>query len=213
MKCVKRISAILLVLVFVFLLSACGSNEPLVGKWSYNMDFDKYAESLKTTILSSIEEDKKLIYEELFKVFDGCTIDLTMEFKDDKTFDLDIDKESLNAAVEKIKEKMKSVVIEAQKKAGMSDKDLEAKGTTIDQLVESLSNSFDVDQMTKGFKASGSYVHDGDKLYLFDGDEKDDSKYLEIELDDNEFKITKIEGDILGFKGVENLLPMTFVKA
>ena len=48
---------------------------------------------------------------------------------------------------------------------------------------------------------------------MFTGEEKDDSKYLEIDMKDNEFDVTKVEGDISGFKGVDDLLPMTFKKA
>ena len=213
----KRITAVLLVVIFAVSLCACSPGNPLAGKWNYNLKFNDIIESYVKNSINSADESQKAMYEELYKAFDDCDVMLTMEFNNDKSFKLAIDEDSAQASIVKIKENMKTAIPNAFKAMGMSDevfeKYLKSQNKTVEDLVNQFTEEFSVDQLTKGVGASGNYELEDNKLFLFSGDERVDANYCEVEIKGNELSITKVNGTVEGFKSVENILPMKFTKA
>ncbi len=215
MKLMKSVTALLLAAAIIFLVCACSPKEPLIGKWSYELPFSDIVQSYVKNVIDSADNSQKAMYEELFKAFDGCTVNLVLEFKNDNTFNYAPDKDSAVASVEKIKDNLKTAIPAAYKAIGLGDEEfgayLKAQGKTINELVEEMSKEFSVDKLTNGVQASGIFAHEGNRLYLFK-DEKDDSKYCEITLEGDKLTVTKVVGEVDGFKNVEKLLPMKFTK-
>ena len=213
----KRITAVLLVVIFAVSLCACSPGNPLAGKWNYNLKFSDIVDSYVKNSIQSADESQKAMYEELYKAFDDCDVMLTMEFNNDKSFKLAVDDESAKSAIEKIKENMKTAIPNAFKAMGMSDevfeKYLKSQNKTVEDLVNQFTEEFSVDQLTKGVGASGSYELEDNKLFLFTGDKRVDANYCEVEIKGNELSITKVNGTVEGFKNVNDLLPMKFKKA
>ena len=213
----KRITAVLLVVIFAVSLCACSPGNPLAGKWNYNLKFNDIIESYVKNSIQSADESQKAMYEELYKAFDDCDVMLTMEFNNDKSFKFAVDDESAKSAIEKIKENMKTAIPNAFKAMGMSDevfeKYLKSQNKTVEDLVNQFTEEFSVDQLTKGVGASGYYELEDNKLFLFTGDKRVDDNYCEVEIKGNELSITKVNGTVEGFKSVENILPMKFTKA
>jgi len=213
----KRITAVLLVVIFAVSLCACSPGNPLAGKWNYNLKFSDIVDSYVKNSIQSADESQKAMYEELYKAFDDCDVMLTMEFNNDKSFKLAIDDESAKSAIKKIKENMKTAIPNAFKAMGMSDevfeKYLKSQNKTVEDLVNQFTEEFSVDQLTKGVGASGNYELEDNKLFLFTGDKRVDANYCEVEIKGNELSITKVNGTVEGFKSVENILPMKFTKA
>ena len=213
----KRITAVLLVVIFAVSLCACSPGNPLAGKWNYNLKFSDIVDSYVKNSIQSADESQKAMYEELYKAFDDCDVMLTMEFNNDKSFKLAVDDESAKSAIEKIKENMKTAIPNAFKAMGMSDevfeKYLKSQNKTVEDLVNQFTEEFSVDQLTKGVGASGNYELEDNKLFLFTGDKRVDANYCEVEIKGNELSITKVNGTVEGFKSVENILPMKFTKA
>ncbi len=213
----KRITAVLLVVIFAVSLCACSPGNPLAGKWNYNLKFNDIIESYVKNSIQSADESQKAMYEELYKAFDDCDVMLTMEFNNDKSFKLAIDEDSAQASIVKIKENMKTAIPNAFKAMGMSDevfeKYLKSQNKTVEDLVNQFTEEFSVDQLTKGVGASGNYELEDNKLFLFSGDERVDANYCDVEINGSELSITKVNGTVEGFKSVENILPMKFTKA
>ena len=213
----KRITAVLLVVIFAVSLCACSPGNPLAGKWNYNLKFNDIIESYVKNSINSADESQKAMYEELYKAFDDCDVMLTMEFNNDKSFKLAIDEDSAQASIVKIKENMKTAIPNAFKAMGMSDevfeKYLKSQNKTVEDLVNQFTEEFSVDQLTKGVGASGNYELEDNKLFLFSGDERVDANYCDVEINGSELSITKVNGTVEGFKSVENILPMKFTKA
>ena len=213
----KRITAVLLVVIFAVSLCACSPGNPLAGKWNYNLKFNDIIESYVKNSINSADESQKAMYEELYKAFDDCDVMLTMEFNNDKSFKLAIDEDSAQASIVKIKENMKTAIPNAFKAMGMSDevfeKYLKSQNKTVEDLVNQFTEEFSVDQLTKGVGTSGYYELEDNKLFLFTGDKRVDANYCEVEIKGNELSITKVNGTVEGFKSVENILPMKFTKA
>lgn len=215
MKIIKSAVTLLLVAVLAFSVCACSPKDPLIGKWCYELPFSDIVQGYVKNAVDSADNSQKAMYEELFKAFDGCTINLILELKNDNTYSYTPDKESALASVEKIKENLKTVIPAAYKAIGLGDDEfsafLKAQGKTVDDLVKEMSSEFSVDKLTKGVQASGKFVHEGDKLYLFK-DEKDEAKYCEITLDGDNLTVTKVVGEVDGFKNAEKRLPIKFKK-
>ena len=216
MKNLKKITAIVLALIIIASLAACSGGNSIVGKWNYDLQFKDLVESMVKQNLSTSDEKTEAMYDELFKAFDDCSVIVTLEFKDDGTFTFAADKASAEAAVEKVKANLKTAIPKAYAAMGVSEDDfdryLKLQGKTIDDLVAEFSKQFNVSSFDT-MESSGKYVLEGNKLYMYTGDTKNDSEYCEIEMKGNEFDITKVNGDIESLKGVDSLLPMKFTKA
>ena len=210
----KKITASVLALIMIISLAACGGNS-IVGKWNYELPVKGIVEN---TVKNSTSDDDAIrqAYNELYKAFDGCKIIMSLELNSDGTYSFAPDKEAAEATLKQVKENLKTVLPKAYMAMGVTEEQFKqyliSNNQTIDQMVESVSGQLDIKSFT-GMGSSGKYVFEDSKLYMFTGEEKDDSKYLEIDMKDNEFDVTKVEGDIAGFKGVDKLLPMTFKKA
>ena len=99
----KRITAVLLVVIFAVSLCECSPGNPIAGKWNYNIKFSDIVDSYVKNSIQSADESQKAMYEELYKAFDDCDVMLTMEFNNDKSFKFAVDDESAKSAIEKIK--------------------------------------------------------------------------------------------------------------
>lgn len=211
----KKITASVLALMMIISLAACGGNT-IVGRWNYELEVKDIVENSVKNSVNETDSTQQAMYDELFKAFDGCTIILSLELNADGTYHFAPDKESAEEAMKQVKENLKTVLPKAYMAMGLTEEQfkqyLVSKKQTLDQMVESVAGRFDIGSLT-GSESYGQYVFEDGKLYMYTGKEKDDSAYLETKLSGNELEVTKVEGEISGFKGVENLLPMTFKKA
>lgn len=216
MKRINRITALFFALVMITALAACSPKNPLSGKWKHGLEYKKIVENIVKTSLDTVDQNQREMYEELYKAFDGCTVDLVMEFRDDNTFDFSADKESALKSIAKIQENMKTAIPNAYKAIGLGDEEFEAylkaQNKTVDDLVKDFTEDFSVENLTSGVGNSGEYLLEGDKLYLFKDGKKDENSYIVISLDEDKFAITEIVGEVEGFRSVDKLLPMEFTK-
>lgn len=216
MNNLKKITAFVLALMIVVSLAACGgqsegedeSDKAIVGNWNHELVYRDYIDKVFQQSQGSVDPKLQVFYDELYKAFDGFKINVILELKDDGTFVFTPDNESVKAAVEKVKENLKNVIPNALKAIGITDEQMKARGVSIDDMVNKINEGIDK------FNYSGEYFYKDNKLYLYDeGKERNDSQYLDIELNDNEFIVKKINGDVKGFQGLNALLPITFKKA
>lgn len=211
MKChIKRVTAFVLALMLIASLAACGcEREPsIVGKWNYELSLKDFIENVVQLNKDSFDQSIQVVYDEMIKAFDKYSIKVILELKDDGTFSFAPDVDAAITAVDKVKEKLESVITKALKLIGFSEEQIKAKINSMDDIMNGI-----IGEINR-LDYSGKYVYEDKKLYLFDeGKEKNNSQYLDIELDNNEFTVTKINGDVKGFQGMDALLPMTFKRA
>lgn len=211
MKChIKRVTALVLALMLIISFAACGcEREPsIVGKWNYELSLKDFIENVVQLNKDSFDQSIQVVYDEMIKAFDKYSIKVILELKDDGTFSFAPDVDAAIAAVDKVKEKLESVITKALKLIGFSEEQIKAKINSMDDIMNGI-----IGEINR-LDYSGKYVYEDKKLYLFDeGKEKNNSQYLDIELDNNEFTVTKINGDVKGFQGMDALLPMTFKRA
>ncbi len=212
-KHIKKITAMVLALMIIVSLAACGgqnesaSDKSIVGKWNHELVYRDYIDKVYQKNQGSVDPKLQVFCDELYKAFDGFKINVILELKDDGTFTFSPDDESVKAAVEKVKENLKTAIPDAFKAIGITDEQIKARGISVDDMVNTINEGID------NFNYSGEYFYKDNKLYLYDeGKERNDSQYLDIELDDNEFIVKKINGDVKGFQGLDALLPITFKK-
>ena len=210
MKKLTKILALVLALTLVLSLAACGKGDSIVGTWKYNVDFQK-----AMSAASGESEGFEEMAEQLGDVFEGLTMVMVMDLKEDNTFTLSFDEASVKAAAEGMKSKMtEALPALVASMYGMSEdelKDLLAQqGTSMDELIAQMSEEFNSDEMAEELKdatVSGTYAYADGKLTL-KAEEGED--VMTVELKGNELKVTDLTGsDVEDYKV---LLPMTFNK-
>lgn len=232
MKTITKIAALLMAVLMIAALAACGETKApsIVGKWSYNLDLQKMMEStMASSGASSLSDDQQKLMEKYASAFAGCEMLMYLEFTEDGKYIASIDKDSATAAFNKAKEALKTIIpsLYAQM-MGMTEEEfekyLEQQGMSKDQMIESALSSMNVEEMANQ-ENKGAYRLEGDKLYL-DSDKSEDetdaeaesateaeAHYLTISLTADELSITDISGtdDSEGSALLKKeLLPMVF---
>ena len=192
MKKTLSVVALLLAVVMIAMCCvACGEEKEatIIGKWTTEIEFDKYMDAMPGMVAEAGE-----MGEALKEGLAGVSLKMLITFNEDGTFVLAGDKDSAEAASDKIKTALTSA--------------LGAMGLS-EEMISLVAYQFDISSMVDGQK--GKYEIDGSKLYLYTEDEpKDDSKYLEFELSSSELKVTKVVGEVESVP--EKLLPLVLTK-
>lgn len=229
----KRLICIVLALMMVMALCACGASEDegtsrrrssktaedagaaeqtteateaeptLVGEWEAYLDMTDY---LNDMLAEEIGEDD---------IIDDFSVRMTMKFKDDGTVTLKVDKDHLEDVVNDFADKFWTVFLDIMaEEYGMDVKELETtladSGVTKDTLVEEMDieSAFEDVEDMKGY-----WMLDGDELFIAeDEDDVEDADPVEIEFDDNDtFSIIGGDGlDDLDEEMIELFLPIVF---
>lgn len=192
MKKTLSVVALLLAVVMIAMCCvACGDDKDaaVVGKWTTEIEFDKYMDSMP-----GMGEEAGEMGDVLKETLSGVTVKLYVTLNEDGTALISADKDSAEAASDKIKNALTSA--------------LAAMGMP-QEMIDSTASMFDISSMVDGQK--GKYEVDGNKLYVYEEDgQKDDSRYLEFEVSSSELKITKVVG--VDEQIPENLLPLVLTK-
>lgn len=209
----KRTVALLIAVLLVFSLAACGENNSgntdsteaqvsteantsIVGTWKYKLDFKTVLEGQK----EAAYEGQEALYESMLKAFEGITIDLFFEFDENNGYKFYADEESAKQAVDKLKERIIDILPDMFEAMGISKDDynkyLEESGMTAEQLAASYTQNMDADSFTD-MSAEGTYKAEDGKLCLSDGNEKiDENAYISYELSGNKLTFTAYSGDV-----------------
>ena len=103
----KKAIYLVLTLCLVFSLTACAGKASIVGTWKYTMDYNKLMESMSEEEGTDAEdEDMKGLVDAMNKLFEGLTMVIVLDLKEDNTFTMSTDEASMKAANELIKERM-----------------------------------------------------------------------------------------------------------
>lgn len=182
----------------------------IVGTWQYNMDFGK--------LLKAIQEDAATgeSANSLPDLYDGLSVLLILDFREDGTFLATADEASVAEAGRELEEKLIYVLPELIAALnGMTPEEYEARlaeeGLTMDDMVAQYAEEVNAENRFDDMlnAAAGTYAYDGDLLYLTSED--GDTLVCTVELSAGELKFTDIEGET--GDAPDGLLPLIFVRS
>lgn len=179
MKKITKLTVLLLAMVMVLSLCACGGNDAgkaLVGTWALDCDLadamsdelgSDYADfnaPLKLTLLFDFNEDgtyKMYIEESSFVESFNSWVDAFLDYSVEMTYD----------------------IFEAQ---GMSREEtdevvMQNFGMSVEEYMrETVASSLDASDLARSVESTGTYETKGNKLYLAEGSSKIDEHYYDI---------------------------------
>lgn len=218
MKKISAILALVLVLAMVFSLTACAKTT-IVGTWKYNMDLGKalLAEAESQTGETQDAEKaaaQKAMIDGMKKIYDGISMTIILDLKEDKTFTMKMDEEAMKAVAEKFKEQAKAAAPDMLK--AMFGEDtlnalLEAQGKTLEEYAAEYAEEMSLDDADFN-EVKGTYTFEEGKLVLTPDDKDEKPVTMVAELSAKELKVTSIEGDDEAVESFKSVLPMVFSK-
>ena len=211
MKKLTKLLALVLALALVFSLTACAGKTSIVGTWKYTMDYNKLMESMSETEGTDAEdEDMKGMLDAMNKLFEGLTMVIVLDLKEDNSFTMSTDEASMKAANELIKERMPDFLKSMFGEDGL--KAMLGEGQTMDDLVNNYAEEFNTDDMEME-ETKGTYTYADGKLVLTP--EGEEAATMTVELSAKELKVTAIdakEDDEDMMEAFSKMLPMVFTK-
>ena len=183
----------------------------IVGSWRGDFDLTK----MMFAVMDSYEDSG--LSEEQFnlikKLYKDLSITMTLEFKDDSTCVSATDKASADAVIEQLKANIKNNLGEVLSMYGVTESELADYGYTTDTFVESFLSELDTDSFE--VTATSQYRLDGNKLYMYEEGNFDDSQYVIVDVTASTLSITDIVSPDIDDAGSYNIfskaiLPMVF---
>lgn len=211
MKKLTKLLALVLALALVLSLTACAGKASIVGTWKYTMDYNKLMESMSEEEGTDAEdEDMKGLVDAMNKLFEGLTMVIVLDLKEDNTFTMSTDEASMKAANELIKERMPDFLKSMFGEDGLNA--MLGEGQTMDDLVNNYAEEFNTDDMEME-ETKGTYTYADGKLVLTP--EGEEAATMTVELSAKELKVTAIdakEDDEDMMEAFSKMLPMVFTK-
>lgn len=218
MKTCKKFLAVLLCVLMIGSLAACGSaSNPVLGAWSWEINLsDKMGDALSEMNLDALPENELIIY-------------ANFVFGEDGVFTLSFDQSATAASAEAYLGELVDIMVEYMygvgEKNNMSREDFDAfcekqYGASTKEYIQSMvDDSFDVDSIVSGLDVQDTYYYkvDGDKIYV--ADEKEgvigSDEYITFSVTDSTMTIYSFPDEILDEDTLETLdvtLPITLIK-
>lgn len=186
----KKIVSVLLVLVMVLSMAACGAakKDPLVGTWKGSIDMTKLlTETLEAEGMTMPEGAPAIGF------------DMILTFTEEGTVTLGVDEASVTAMATKLVDFMLEITMSELKGQGI---DLSALGIDEETLRAQLEQSFDVNDLTGSLDLAenGYYLYKDGKIYAGDtkeelSDVSESEDYMVVELSGNQMSILDIISD------------------
>ncbi len=210
-KNLTKLVSILMVLVMMVGLSGCSNEKNAVlGSWKASMNLAEY-------LNQGIAQEDATAAEYLS--VDSFYLTMVLTFKEDNTYTITLDENSVDAAVEQLKIDirggMEKYLVDMMAQMGVVmtiDEIMKASNTTMDKLMDEFFSDEMVEQMVGGTSSEGKFKAKSGRIFLSAG--------LDYEVDPNVYGIYKVDGStltILDYVGEdENFLgmyPLTFTKA
>lgn len=214
----KRTISITLILAMLFSLmigvTGCGGSnekEKFVGKWQAEVDF---TDEMNKSFADDADMAEYLSVSE-FKL----TMDFT--FNEDDTYEIAVNEESFNKAMEGIGSEFKSGMdryfadaIAAEGLDMSVDEFCEATGLDLDAMIDEILGAFDFAMLADEARSEGKYEVEKGKLYTSDSKDTavDKSFYEAYEFAGEDLKITEMVGGKPADEFAASLYPITLKK-
>lgn len=226
MKNTVKLISLILTLALVLSFAACSNAPKIAGTWSYTIDLKQALEASGELGTASEElgsEDVQALHELLSELVDGVSLSMVLDLKKDGTYTSRIDETSAQAASDAVQGRLNELLpgfFSTMFGVPVEELDdaLRPLGTSLEDLQKSMVNEnslFNTGELVNRFAeegGKGTYRYEDGKLFLTeDGKTEDPAQYLAVELGDNEFKVTAVNG-VKSFQELEKLVPLVFTR-
>lgn len=185
----KKITAMLLCLVLVLSLCACGAKENLVGTWKANIEL---ADLMNKEIAASGDEAMAEAMN-----LESFQLPLILELREHGTCTMKVDPEAMAASADKLAadltEGLKAYFVTMLQQQGLEVEDptevLTAMGLDLDALVAEMKDQFLSEDTFAEFTMESKYKAEDGKIYFSDD--------LESEINADEYNTYTLKGDTL----------------
>lgn len=185
----KKITAMLLCLVLVLSLCACGAKENLVGTWKANIEL---ADLMNKEIAASGDEAMAEAMN-----LESFQLPLILELREDGTCTMKVDPEAMAASADKLAadltEGLKAYFVTMLQQQGLEVEDptefLTTMGLDLDALVAEMKDQFLSEDTFAEFTMESKYKAEDGKIYFSDD--------LESEINADEYNTYTLKGDTL----------------
>ena len=185
----RKITAMLLCLVLVLSLCACGAKENLVGTWKANIEL---ADLMNKEIAASGDEAMAEAMN-----LESFQLPLILELREDGTCTMKVDPEGMAASADKLAadltEGLKAYFVTMLEQQGLDVEDptefLTAMGLDLDALVAEMKDQFLAEDTFAEFTMESKYKAEDGKIYFSDD--------LESEINADEYNTYTLKGDTL----------------
>lgn len=178
----KKVLALVLALVLVLSLAACGGSS-IIGKWVSDYELKPiYDSKVDSSIKSSESKLLSTIYENLRSSYENITIKEIFQINNDNTFKLYFDTGNAKKTMdERISEIVTKTIKEDKFGSRLGDE-------AVNTLINDIKNNMDLEKVFSN-KVEGNCKIDGNKFYF----DKDDT---------STYAVFSMKGDILSFSDV-----------
>lgn len=152
-----------LIVSLVLTLSACGGGGNFIGKWKTTVDL---SELINTSIAAEDAEMAKYLR------VDGFAVDWSFTFNKDGTYASETDDASAEKATENLRKSLEDGMYDYLKSViqdqgvGISvEEALEASGQSMEQLMDEMMESFDMDAILADLNVKGKFLVEKGVLY------------------------------------------------
>lgn len=213
MKKITRLLALVLALALALTMAACGSksaSNSIVGNWKCPLDFDKIIDEMKKEDSGSSD-----MADVISECFAGLKMTMVLELKEDKTFTMSTDEDSMKIVAERLEERLPDIIFNfAASLSGMTLEQFEdlmtAQGMTREDVLAQFGDTFDADNLLDSMTIqtdTGTYTYENGKLTLTSDE---DTAVYAVTLSSSELKFTGVES---GEDAIpEALLPLVFTR-
>ena len=227
MKKITNLLALILALALVLSLAACAGKASIVGTWKYTMDANQIMEAsgAMDELTSSedsgmTEEQAKAVLDTFKKIFDGVSMVMVLDLKEDNSYTMSMDEASAKAASETLSKRLPEMMPELLTAMFGGEEGLnsflEMAGMTMEQMSANFAEEFKADELVKSMTSEaskGTYTYEEGKLVLTAEGEGEEPLTMTVELTAKELKVTAVDTkDEDDAKQYKAMLPMVFTK-
>lgn len=191
----------------------------IAGLWKYTFEFGKLmqAEMLGDTVddPSLTEEQKEDILAAFGKMFEGVEMIMSMDLKEDGSYEMRMEEDSMQSAAERMRENIPGAVPDLLCAMMGCDADeleemLTSMGMTMDDMVENMSASLNPEEMMGSMEpVAGEYTYENNELVMTNDD--GNTTVMIAELKGDELIVSSIDGES-ELNELGQLFPMIFVR-
>lgn len=179
MKKLTKILALVLCLAMVLSLGACAKQaSPAVGSWKCALDMKDLAE--KSTAAAAeqeqdmTEEQQKAMADVMSQLFEGSSMTVVLDLKEDQNYTMTMDEESVKATLNNMSAKLPELMPQLLAAMfGMSLDDLKESlaemNMDLDDMMEEMGDEFSAESLLEGMEMdseTGTWRYEEGKLYL-----------------------------------------------